>query len=75
MEVTNENVQDLIVSSNMFELEHLIGRYADYMIDEICVSNCIEMLQFASHFACQKLRQSARAFILDHFLEVILEND
>ena len=75
VELTNENVQDIFMAAGMFEMIHLIGRCADHMIQEICTSNCVDLLIFGNHFVCTKLIEKARAYILEHFTEVVTDSN
>lgn len=71
LEVTNENAQDLMAAGSMFDLPHLIGLCTDHMTNEICLSNCIELYLFASHFSSKRLKENAKHFILEHFTELV----
>ncbi|XP_045170168.2 kelch-like protein 40 isoform X2 [Mercenaria mercenaria] len=75
IQLTNENVQDFLMTATMLELTHLIENCANYMTHEVCMENCVEMLTFASHFACTKLKQYAKKFILDKFSDIIADEN
>ena len=75
IDLTNENVQDIFMAAGMFEMIHLIGQCADHMIQEICISNCVDLFIFGNHFACETLAEKARDYILEHFADVIRDND
>ena len=75
IELTNENVQDIFMAAGMLEMIHLLGRCADHMIQEICTSNCVDLLIFGNHFVCPKLVEKARSYVLEHFAEIVKEND
>ena len=75
IELTNENVQDIFMAASMFEMIHLIGLCADHMIQEICTTNCIDLLIFGNHFACTKLTEKARVYVLEHFTDIVNDND
>ena len=72
-QVTNENAQYLMTAGAMFDLPHLIGLCTDHVIREICISNCVELFSFSSHFVCKRLRENVKQYILDHFMEVITD--
>lgn len=75
IQLTNENVQDYLMIGTMFEMTHLVESCATYMMQEVCIENCLEVFKFASHFACKNLKQHAKKFILDNFSEVIGEEN
>ncbi|XP_060604337.1 kelch-like protein 41 isoform X2 [Ruditapes philippinarum] len=68
--LNNENVQDFLMTATMLELTYLIECCANYMMREVCKENCVEMFTFASHFACSKLKQHTKKFILDKFSDI-----
>lgn len=73
-QVTNDNAQDLMAAGALFDLPHLIGLCTEHVIREICISNCVELFAFSSHFVCEKLRECVKQYILDHFMEVIYDD-
>lgn len=70
IQLTNENVQDFLMTATMLELTHLIENCANYMIREVCLENCVEIFIFASHFACMKLKLHVKHYILQHFSDI-----
>ncbi|XP_041367032.1 kelch-like protein 10 [Gigantopelta aegis] len=69
-DITNDNVQVLITASNLFQLETLLGACADYMMKEICMENCFDVYDFAELHCLPALREEAKLFILEHFVEL-----
>ena len=75
IKLTNENVQEVLVTASMFQLEQLLRHCSCYMAKEICLTNCLEIFMFSSHYACFELKESAKEYILDHFTDIVADSD
>ncbi|KAK3587861.1 hypothetical protein CHS0354_019732 [Potamilus streckersoni] len=73
--LTNENVQDIIMVATMWELPSIVNMCGEHMSQELCLSNCVDVFSFASHFICHELMETSKSFILDHFSEIVCNND
>ncbi|XP_077993440.1 kelch repeat and BTB domain-containing protein 8-like [Glandiceps talaboti] len=75
VEINVENVQGLMLASNMFQLLNLRDACAAYMERHVTLTNCINIYFFASAHECGKLQDLARKLIYDKFNDVCKEEE
>ncbi|XP_029347670.1 ring canal kelch homolog isoform X2 [Acyrthosiphon pisum] len=77
--ITKENVQALLSSANVLQLDYVNDICAEFLQKQMDSSNCIGIKAFASAFAdlhnCTKLLSSSEAYIKQKFLEVAKGED
>nr|XP_006821508.1 PREDICTED: ring canal kelch protein-like [Saccoglossus kowalevskii] len=75
LEITVDNVQAVMLASNMFQLLNLRDACATYMEKHVTLNNCINIYFFASAHECGKLQELARKLIFEKFTEVCREEE
>ncbi|XP_040190742.1 kelch-like protein 10 [Rana temporaria] len=65
-----ENVEDLFMAADQFNILGLQWRCSDFLIDQLCPKNCVGIGRFSNHFHCHKLHEKTHAYILCHFHEI-----
>ncbi|XP_016662138.1 ring canal kelch homolog isoform X1 [Acyrthosiphon pisum] len=68
---TQENVQVLLLASNVLQLDFVNRACVEFLQKQLDVSNCIYIKKFADLHNCTELMSSSEAYIKQNFLEVI----
>ena len=71
IEVTTENVQDLLPAAGILQLKDLKIACCEFLSDHMEVSNCLGIKQFADMHSCPDLVKKANRFIIRKFTDVI----
>lgn len=75
VDITDNNVQSIFTSASLFEILDLRDLCSKYMSQELCLANCVSVYQFASFHDCSALKNTSRAFVVNHFSEVVDYDD
>ncbi|XP_070536337.1 kelch-like protein 2 [Ptychodera flava] len=75
IEINVDNVQGLMLASNMFQLLGIRDACAAYMERHVTLGNCINIYFFASAHECGNLQDLARELIYDKFADVCKEEE
>lgn len=70
VDVTVENVQDLITAADMLQLEDLVRICGDFLTTHMDHSNCVGMYQLLEQMGQSELMESVQNYIHTHFLQV-----
>ncbi|XP_070601893.1 actin-binding protein IPP [Erythrolamprus reginae] len=68
--INENNVQELIVAADMFQLSEVVDLCCEFLKGQIDPMNCIGLFQFAEQIACHDLLEFSENYIHAHFLEV-----
>ncbi|XP_016659557.1 ring canal kelch homolog isoform X2 [Acyrthosiphon pisum] len=68
--ITKENVQVLLPTANLLQLNYVSGACAEFLQTQLDPSNCIGIKEFADLHNCMELVLSSEAYIKKRFLEV-----
>lgn len=69
--VTEDNVQELLMAADQFNVMAIIEVCADFLEDQLCPENCIGIWRFTHVCLCQKLQHTAYKYIIDNFERVV----
>uniref|UniRef100_A0A672JHL3 Kelch-like protein 10 n=1 Tax=Salarias fasciatus TaxID=181472 RepID=A0A672JHL3_SALFA len=69
--VTMDNVQDLMVTANHFEIMDIVQTCSHALEEQLCPENCISIWQFTKNYCFSKLEFQVQRYILYHFEEVV----
>jgi hypothetical protein len=75
VELTVENVQNVLSAANLFQMLALRDGCAAYMMRHITVSNSVGVYFFAKAHECKKLAARARSLICAEFEAVCCEKE
>jgi len=70
VELSVDNVQNVLSAANLFQMIHLRDGCATFMMNHISVDNCVGVYFFARAHECQELAESARQLINAQFESV-----
>ncbi|XP_050402889.1 actin-binding protein IPP isoform X1 [Patella vulgata] len=70
IEITLENVQDLLSSSDMLGLVDVTEACGQFLQQHLNTENCIGIYLFCDAHSCQDVKQAAELYIQKHFLQV-----
>ena len=70
IQITTNNVQDLLIASDFFLLKCLVHACSDFLKRQLHVENCIEIHKFAQERGCPELAKAALRFVLRNFTDV-----
>ena len=73
--ITQENVQNLIQASDLFQFEGLKSKCESFMQERIDTSNTIGFYHFSQIYHLENLRKDAREVMLNKFSEVVAEEE
>lgn len=71
IEVTTDNVQDLLPAAGILQLRDLKIACCEFLSDHMDVTNCIGIKQFADMHSCPDLVKKANRFIIRKFADVV----
>ncbi|XP_051815687.1 kelch-like protein 10 [Acanthochromis polyacanthus] len=69
--VTKENVQELLMAADQFNVMGIIEACSDFIGEQLCSENCINIWRFTKICISPKLQLKAYRYITDHFEDVI----
>ena len=75
IQITPENVQDLLHGANFFGVEFVQKACADFLKAALDEKVCLGILQLAERYAIEDLRSAAKQYFLQHFSEVSQEEE
>jgi len=75
IEVTNENVQDLLIAGDMIELREVVEICTDHLVRQLEPSNAIGIFRFAADHNCMLLREAALRYVCTNFVQVSTEEE
>ena len=65
-----EDIQDLLVAANMFQIVLLKDACCNHLQNRIDFSNCLGLFEFAEAYNCSELKRQSFLFILENFVDV-----
>ena len=71
IEVTTDNVQDLLPAAGILQLKDLKLACCEFLSDHMDVSNCLGIKQFADMHSCPDLVKKANRFVVRKFADVV----
>ncbi|XP_074642431.1 actin-binding protein IPP-like isoform X2 [Tubulanus polymorphus] len=75
IEVTDKTCQDLLAAADMFGLSDVTTACCGFLATQLHPSNCIGIFQFAESHSCLKLMKISEAYIENHFLQIVQEDE
>ena len=75
IEITTENVQDLLEGADFFGAEFVQKSCVDFLKAALDEKVCLDILQLAERYSIEDLRSAAKRYVLDHFREVSQEEE
>lgn len=73
--ITGDNVQNLLVGANFLGVSIIQEACINFIISNMDASNCASISNFANLYGNTNLSQTAKAFLLRHFLLVSKDNN
>ena len=70
IEVTNENVQDLLIAGDMIELREVVEICTNHLVRQLEPSNAIGIFRFTADHNCMLLREAALCYVCTNFVQV-----
>ena len=70
IQITTDNVQDLLIASDFFLLKCLVHACSDFLKRQLHTENCVEIHRFAEERGCTELGKAALRFVLRNFTDV-----
>lgn len=71
IEVTEENVQDLLSASSLLQLDWLRDVCCEFIKRQLDSTNCLGIRAFADTHSCPELQEAADSYAQRHYLEVL----
>lgn len=75
IEITPENVQDILHGANFFGVEFIQKSCANLLTASLDTATCLGVLHIADSYAMQDLRSVAKKYCLDNFSKVCQEEE
>ena len=69
VELTNQNVQELLVAADYLLIANLKEICCEYLQDSLSPATCFSTARFAHRYCSEKLQDAADQFTRDHFVE------
>lgn len=71
VKVDQANITDIYAAADMLGLGGLRDLCQDYLLNQLCSSNCIGIWRYANSFHDRRLEESAWRYLTTHFTEVM----
>lgn len=71
LEITTENAQELLSAGSLFEFPAIVAACCDFLKQQLHISNCLGIEEFAMIHSCKKLQDEAHKFVLENFSSVL----
>ncbi|XP_072563198.1 kelch-like protein 10 [Paramormyrops kingsleyae] len=68
--VTVDNVESLLAAADQLNIPGVVQCCSDFLMDQLCLENCVGIYSIAYIYFCPELRQAAFIFIMQNFKEV-----
>ncbi|XP_072543166.1 actin-binding protein IPP [Salminus brasiliensis] len=75
IDVTVENVQELMVAADMLQLSEVVTICGEFLRGHMEPSNCVGIYQFLEQIGCLDLMEFTENYIYVHFLEVCVAEE
>ncbi|XP_064194468.1 actin-binding protein IPP isoform X2 [Anguilla rostrata] len=75
IDVTVENVQELIVAADMLQLNEVVTICCEFLKAQMDPTNCVGIFQFLEQIACMDMLEFTENYIYVHFLEVCVAEE
>ena len=71
IDITEDNVQDLLPAASLLQLEFVRRSCSDFLLNQLCSTNCLGVLSFANTHDCQDLKDAAHTYAKHHYLDIL----
>lgn len=71
IEIDNNNVQDILIASDMLQLDEVVQFCCHYLSISLNETNVIDTWKIADELECISLRENAEDYVLTHFCNLI----
>ncbi|XP_033212650.1 kelch-like protein 10 isoform X2 [Belonocnema kinseyi] len=75
LEVTRENVCQLLITADYLSILGVLELCCDYLRENLAAENCIGVMKFAREHFCRGLEADAHRFVMRHFVQVAQRSD
>ncbi|XP_036410565.1 actin-binding protein IPP [Megalops cyprinoides] len=75
IDVTVDNVQELIVAADMLQLNEVVTICCEFLKAQMDPCNCVGIYQFLEQIACMDMLEFTENYIYVHFLEVCVAEE
>lgn len=71
--ITVDNVQELMVAADMLHLNEVVSICGEFLKSHMDSSNCVGIFQFSEQIGCLEMLEFTENYIYVHFLEVCMQ--
>ncbi len=71
IDITENNVQSLLPAASMLQLEFVRDCCCDFLMNQLCSTNCLGVLSFAHTHDCHVLKDAAHNYAQHHYLDIL----
>ncbi|XP_041358583.1 kelch-like protein 5 isoform X1 [Gigantopelta aegis] len=75
IELKEETVESLLATSCLLQLSEVVEACCSFLMKQLHPSNCIGIRQFADAQGCTNLYKVANNYVMEHFVDVILNQE
>ncbi|XP_069111573.1 kelch-like protein 41 isoform X2 [Argopecten irradians] len=68
--ITDDNVQNLYIAANIFQMTPLIDLCTDHMLQEISLCNCLDLYNFSTYHYNNRLKEFCCTFVKENFTDI-----
>ncbi|CAH1130998.1 unnamed protein product [Ceutorhynchus assimilis] len=73
--INNANVFEVLKYCDQYEILDVVQKCIQFLIDDLSIANCLQVLNFANRFFCRYLIYQGNKYVLQHFVNVFRSND
>ncbi len=75
IELTNENVQDVLVEAHLFQMSNIVEICAKHMIENLSIATCFTYKTLFEKFSMKKAEKAVNDYILENFVALFKSDD
>lgn len=69
--INERNFENIFAAADRFHIFGLMKECTQYLINEICIENCIGILKFAKYYNCEVLKSKAMKFVSSNLANIL----
>ncbi|CAG2189350.1 kelch-like protein 10 [Mytilus edulis] len=70
-DINEDNFEDLFAAADRFHIFGLLKECTEFLLQQLCVENCLGILKFARFYSCEVLKMKALKYVLSYLGEIV----
>ena len=70
VDLTNENIEDVLPSAHLLQMNSIVDKCKEWMIQKVTSTNCLAFLKLAEKFNLETTEAAITKFVLENFVSI-----